>query len=1055
MPGRKDGMEALEAHSRFWMDDLHVQPDRCVVVRAGEEIKLEKRMMQVLVMLAECAGETLSTEQLLIGIWRGTFYGDNPVTKTMSILRKRIGDDKHKPRYIRTIPKVGYRLIAPVTLPEDYRSMPADSDRWTQGSPYVGLSAFDARHAIVFCGRSRMLAELLAAMRSQIENERSFILMLGPSGCGKTSLLRAGAIPLLTQANGFDGLQALSVATCDLATAHGGDVLTPLAEALAGWTLNGRPVLPPQSTAQLKAVLACEPESIVTNIEAAFRHAAGRAFDDRPHTHLQLTIDHAEALVAADDIDADARDAFVRVLRTLCACTRTLTTMVARIDFYPQLMKSLPILAECKAGDGHFEVFAPREGEIAEIIRTPAWKADLSFEKHPETCVRLDDALRDAARSQPDALPLLQHTLQMLYEKRAEGDLLTFAAYEAIGGLEGAIAHRAEQVYSALPPEARDSLGKVLSRIVNLRSENDPVSARRPDVSDFDPNARVLIESFIRARLFVGGLHEGRPTVGVAHEALLRQWPRAVEWVQDNRRLLQAKSRLERAAERWHQEGRRDDHLLNPGIPLAEALQVSERLPGEIRGNESALLQASLRLSRRSRRIRQGVIVALCGLAILSSTSAILAVRAKNKADQSLKSIVRQADAFRAIGELVFRNADMVSAEPAFKSTTDTLRSASRANRESEEILFQYAISSYWLGNLYLQEGRLNDAREQWNAYLESCQELERLSPENLAWRKELSYAHTNLGNLDLRERQHARALVHFKAALSIKQALLSQQDPDPAALVDYADTLSWIGSTEESLAGLRSAGMRYESQIALLRPYIETGSADDDHRRQFTNALWRSARLLSAVGDQKGAEARILEGIRTLSALVASRRSGDIFMKDLANALVEASNIYALQGDQQAADRYIASASAVIESIAMNQRSPNAWLRLRETIRFRKSLRETGERRETAMQMAMSALESLLARYPQQQQIAIDIANARIARGLLREREGRHASAMEDWRRAVDVMAPFVHESKDHVILVPWILANELQGTPQRATGKKNMLLAAGYRADLRPVAP
>ena len=45
--------------------------------------------------------------------------------------------------------------------------------------------------------------------------------------------------------------------------------------------------------------------------------------------------------------------------------------------------------------------------------------------------------------------------------------------------------------------------------------------------------------------------------------------------------------------------------------------------------------------------------------------------------------------------------------------------------------------------------------------------------------------------------------------------------------------------------------------------------------------------------------------------------------------------------------------------------------------------------------------------------------------------------------------------ESKDHVILVPWILANELQGTPQRATGKKNMLLAAGYRADLRPVAP
>ena len=129
----------------------------------------------------------LSTERLLIEVWGSTVYGDSPVSKTISYIRKSISDDSRKPRYVETVSKVGYRLIAPVSLPEDYRRMP--SERWTKGSPYVGLSAFGADHASV-CGRSRSCGSA-QAMRVHIEISGRFRTDRR-ARAGKPALLRAG-----------------------------------------------------------------------------------------------------------------------------------------------------------------------------------------------------------------------------------------------------------------------------------------------------------------------------------------------------------------------------------------------------------------------------------------------------------------------------------------------------------------------------------------------------------------------------------------------------------------------------------------------------------------------------------------------------------------------------------------------------------------------------------------------------------------------------------------------------------------------------------------------
>lgn len=111
-------MDDFTDRTQFRIGDLLVVPDRLVVIRDRQEVPLQSRMMAVLILLAEAPGKVLSSQRLLITIWRTTAYDDNSVQKAISGLRESIGDTPRKPRYIETVPRLGYRLIEPVSFPE-------------------------------------------------------------------------------------------------------------------------------------------------------------------------------------------------------------------------------------------------------------------------------------------------------------------------------------------------------------------------------------------------------------------------------------------------------------------------------------------------------------------------------------------------------------------------------------------------------------------------------------------------------------------------------------------------------------------------------------------------------------------------------------------------------------------------------------------------------------------------------------------------------------------------------------------------------------------------
>ena len=175
-------------NGRFYVGEWLVEPEQNRLVRGSETAKLDPKAVQVLTFLAEHPNEVLTKEQIIGSVWDGAFVSDEVLTTAIWGLRKALGDDAKEPTYIQTIPRRGYRLIAPV------ERVTGDTSRKWEPSPYPGLASFTQRDAEFFFGRE---GEVEALWRKI--HERNLLGLIGPSGAGKSSLLRAGLIPAVPE----------------------------------------------------------------------------------------------------------------------------------------------------------------------------------------------------------------------------------------------------------------------------------------------------------------------------------------------------------------------------------------------------------------------------------------------------------------------------------------------------------------------------------------------------------------------------------------------------------------------------------------------------------------------------------------------------------------------------------------------------------------------------------------------------------------------------------------------------------------------------------------
>lgn len=1043
-------MAQRSERSRFRIGELLVHADRKLIIRESEEIHLETRLMQVLVYLAEHHDRTIGTLQLMHEVWGSTAFEEGAVHSVVSRLRKVLKDNSRAPRYIETITGQGYRLIAPVAFPNDYISSRGGGFTWNGGNPYVGLVAFDEAHANVFCGRGDAIERVMTAMRAQLDNGQRFVLLVGASGSGKTSLLRAGVIPKLTPNGGENGLRALSVACCDLGATPDGEALGALAGAVAAWTLGARPVFAPQPVESLKRLLIGSRESIHAAINEAFRRFPMR-LDTEPHAHLLLMLDHAEGLVTTGEPDPMRHASFVHALEALCEHPRVLATMIVRGDFYPKLMDAVPTLIERKGSLGHVDVARPTAIEINDIITLPALRAGLAFERDPDTHAThyLNETLAEAARGQADVLPLLQHTLNELYKRCADKKVMSYAAYREIGELEGAIAQRAEEVFASLPHESQASLDTVLGQLVVVDPESGAISGRRARWNALPEAARSLAEAFVSAWLFSREPDGNQLRYGVAHEALLRQWPRASEWSRENRRLLLARDRLQDAKRRWFSSGKRRDFTLNEEAPLMEARQAAEAFPESIDAETAEFLDASKAAFGRRRRLKLLAIAILLELTIASVTLSMIAIKERNESNSQrnraqdmtgfmlvdlyqaadimgdldlpermsrkvisdcvqtdgMRSDAREAvncsRAVRILGRVMYAKGMQDSATDLFREAAWIAEASHEIDPSSQEAINEMGQSAFWNGQIAYDKGRLGEARRYWMAYLGHATRLLAMDPYNPTWMIEVSYAANNLGIIAKRLGNPDGAIRLFRASVAAKESAISISPDNDTFQKEKIDTLSWISSTFEDEGRLEEASQGYAAQILDLQELIGNRRLADDWKLRLANYLQLDANLQIDRLDLTRAEKSAKESILVLSDLTDRKENRWEWKIDLARGHAILSDVYRSAGEQSAALDEIRMTEAILSSMPERLHGDLSWRRLEFLARF---MRSQYEHDEAESRQAISQMLSLHRENPGDE-IGLDCARMLTIQAENDARSGNPATARNSIKEAIRIL--------------------------------------------------
>jgi len=137
----------MPLHGSFAVADWTIEPEINTLSRGDITVRLEPKVMKVLLQLAAHHGEVLSKEKLIEAVWPDTFVSDDVLTRCISLLRRQMRDDSHPPRYIQTIPKVGYRLVADVRSFEDLATVEPEAPPSSAGSAPADLSPLPARAA--------------------------------------------------------------------------------------------------------------------------------------------------------------------------------------------------------------------------------------------------------------------------------------------------------------------------------------------------------------------------------------------------------------------------------------------------------------------------------------------------------------------------------------------------------------------------------------------------------------------------------------------------------------------------------------------------------------------------------------------------------------------------------------------------------------------------------------------------------------------------------------------------------------------------------------------
>jgi DNA-binding SARP family transcriptional activator/WD40 repeat protein/tRNA A-37 threonylcarbamoyl transferase component Bud32 len=542
--------------------------------------------------------------------------GDDPDPQVVALLERALSD---APAHA-TIEE----FLAALGAATGVRGTSSATATATVRNPYKGLHPFGELDAADFFGRDELVERLVERL-----HQHRMVAVVGPSGSGKSSAVRAGLLPRV-RARGDPPTLVASMYP-------GADPFEELANALRSV---GR------DHEQLLQRLVSGPTGL---------HGALGSVLPSSRSELVLVVDQLEELfTAVDDPHTCALflDSLVHAIGADDARLRVVVTL--RADFFDRPL-------EHPAFGGLLELgLVPVTSMSVEQLRLaivePAASVGVTFESG------LPDLVIGDVLDQPGGLPLLQYTLTELFERRTQAQI-TFAAYVEIGGVSGAVGRRAEQVHDSLSDAGRRAIQPALLRLVTVDDEARDLRRRvalhelmssSSDASELE----AATTSFASERLLTIDRDPltRSATVEVAHEALLREWPRLRGWIEAQRDDLITRRRLHAALADWV-ASQRDDSYLPTGGRLDELLRWADSTAVQLTANEREFLGAARaaaaaaaaadhaqreREARANRRLRVLVraVVAVAFVAVIAGGTALVQ---RNRAATSASDAEAQA----------------------------------------------------------------------------------------------------------------------------------------------------------------------------------------------------------------------------------------------------------------------------------------------------------------------------------------------------------------------------------------------------------------------------
>jgi len=466
-----------------------------------------------------------------------------------------------------------------------------DGDPEGRWSPFKGLSSFDYADKRRFFGRERAINQLL---QSYNDVEGGFLVITGVSGSGKSSAVKAGLIPAiekqLTDQDSFHW-----IVTSPKLHNSINELLNHLFKLIVqAWSLG-------DTAEKLTELALSSPEKLFQRLNEV------QSKTENNTNHLFWFIDQYEDIFSHSLIQKERAKSLAPLLERLSKNVSGLNIIISIRREYLETF-----------GRYGIDINVPHKlypDEWAAIVEKQAKCSGLRYEDG------LDTRIINDANDVVHALPVVEYLLEQLYIKATEENEsareLKHHDYEALGGVQGVIAYRAEDSINRYPHLTNE----FFDYFIGLNSEELPF-ARSVEVEPIrksNPELYKLIQSFIDTQLVIDCGNESITAIKLAHDSLFFQWDRLKQWLKDNKEYLQWRQQIEGQFNQWrkdkNQSKNKSGHFLLKNKWL---LKQAERYLNEenIFQNDMVIYIHKSIKSHRSSKIRTAIILVLIPILI-------------------------------------------------------------------------------------------------------------------------------------------------------------------------------------------------------------------------------------------------------------------------------------------------------------------------------------------------------------------------------------------------------------------------------------------------------